>query len=153
VDPDAGGSNETLLLGRTTYELLAGLPEQARDDGWQQMAETDKVVFSTTLETADWPNTRLCADDLVGEVRTMKADGDRPIRTVGSLSVARQLLTAGLADRLRLMTFPLIAGDAGREPFFADLAPVDLELVDHRVLDGRLLLTEYAPTGRDIPRV
>jgi hypothetical protein len=50
------------------------------------------------------------------------------------------------------MTFPLIAGDAGAEAFFADLASADLELVDHRVLDGRVLLVEYRPTGRDIPR-
>ena len=50
------------------------------------------------------------------------------------------------------MTFPLIAGDAGREPFFADMASSDLELVDHRDLDGRVLLVEYAPTGKDIPR-
>jgi hypothetical protein len=55
-------------------------------------------------------------------------------------------------DRLRLMTFPLLAGPDGREPFFADMPCADLELTDHRVLDGRILLAEYAPTGRDIPR-
>lgn len=82
----------------------------------------------------------------------MKAEGDVPLRTIGSLSVARQLIDAGLVDRLRLMTFPLFAGAAGREPFFAELASVELDLVDHRVLDGRVLLVEYRPTGRDIPR-
>ncbi len=61
-------------------------------------------------------------------------------------------MSAGLADRLRLMTFPLIAGDAGREAFFEQMASADLELVDHRVLDGRVLLLEYRPTGNDIPR-
>ena len=71
---------------------------------------------------------------------------------MGSLSVAHQLMNAGLVDRLRLMTFPLVAGDAGHEPFFADAASADLELTDHRVLDGRVLLVEYRPTGRDIPR-
>jgi hypothetical protein len=55
-------------------------------------------------------------------------------------------------DRLRLMIFPLIAGDAGREPFFAEMASADLELVHQRVLDGRILLVEYRPTGKDIPR-
>jgi dihydrofolate reductase len=82
----------------------------------------------------------------------MKATGDVPLRTVGSLSVARQLLAAGLADRLRLMTFPLIAGAAGREAFFAGAASADLELAGHRILDGRVLLAEYRPTGKDIPR-
>jgi dihydrofolate reductase len=65
---------------------------------------------------------------------------------MGSLSLARELMSAGLVDRLRLMIFPLIAGDAGREPFFADMASADLELVDHRVLDCRVLLVEYQPT-------
>jgi dihydrofolate reductase len=147
-----GDRDETLLMGRKTYAMLAGLPEEARDDGWRQMAETDKVVFSTTLTETSWPNTRIVADDLEGQVRAMKTDGDRDMRTVGSLSVARQLMAAGMVDRLRLMTFPLVAGDAGREPFFADMASADLELLDHRVLDGRLLLVEYALTGRDIPR-
>jgi dihydrofolate reductase len=71
---------------------------------------------------------------------------------MGSLSVVRQLCGAGLVDRLRLMTFPLLVGTSGREAAFADVAPADLELVDHRVLDGRVLLVEYRPTGRGIPR-
>jgi riboflavin biosynthesis pyrimidine reductase len=64
------------------------------------------------------------------------------------------LIEAVLVDRLRLMTFPLIAGDAGREATLRGIsAAADLDLVDHRVLDGRVLLIDYRPTGRDIPRV
>jgi dihydrofolate reductase len=99
-----------------------------------------------------WPNTRICGDDLVGEVEKLKADSEVPLRTMGSLSLAQQLVTAGLVDRLRLMTFPLMAGDAGREAAFAKMASADLELIDHRSLDGRVLLIEYRPTGKDIPR-
>lgn len=50
------------------------------------------------------------------------------------------------------MTFPLIAGGAGRKWAFMEMASTDLELVDHRVLDGRVILLEYRPTGKDIPR-
>jgi dihydrofolate reductase len=79
--------------------------------------------------------------------------GQLPMRTMGSLSVVRQLVAAGLVDRMRLMTFPLIAGEAGREAAFADIAAAaDLDPIDHRVLDGRVLLVEYHPTGKDIPR-
>lgn len=143
---------QTLLLGRKTYEILAGLPEEARDDGWQRMAESDKVVFSTTLTEASWPNTRLCADDVADEVRAMKVAGDTLLRTAGSLSLARQLMNAGLVDLLRLVTFPLVAGEAGREAFFQDMGSADLELVGHRVLEGRIVVLEYHPTGRDVPR-
>lgn len=143
---------QVVVMGRRTYETLAGLPDEARDESWHRMTQLDKVVFSRTLERAAWPNTRLCHDDLVDEVRRMRRDEDVALRTMGSLSVARQLIDAGLVDRLRLMTFPLIAGKAGREPAFADLGSADLALVDHRALDGRVLLVEYGPTGRDIPR-
>ena len=44
-------------------------------------------------------------------------------------------------------------GPSGVETAFADVASSDLELVDHQVLDGRVLLIEYRPTGRDIPRM
>lgn len=144
---------QLVILGRRTYEALAGLPEEARDDSSHRMTELSKVVFSTTLATASWPNTRICRDDLIAEVSRLKGEGEVPLRTMGSLSVVRQLCGAGLVDRLRLMTFPLLAGTTGIEAAFADVAPADLELVDHQVLDGRVLLVEYQPTGRDIPRM
>ena len=140
------------IMGRRTYELLAGLPDEARDESWHQMARQETVVFSRTLQRADWPGARICGADVVEEIRRMKAASDVPLRTTGSLSVVRQLAGAGLVDRLRLLTFPLIAGDAGREAFFADMVAADLELVEHRLLDGRVLLVEYHPTGKDIPR-
>lgn len=144
---------QTVVMGRRTYEALAGLPDKARDESWQRMAALDKLVFSRTLRQAAWPNTRICAGELTEEIPRLRDQGDVPLRTMGSLSVARQLVNGGLVDRLRLMTFPLLAGDAGREPFFAGLASADLALADHRVLDGRVLLLEYRPTGADIPRV
>lgn len=149
---DESARPQLVLLGRRTYETLAGLPDQARDDSTRRLTEMHTVVFSTTLETTSWPNARICHDDLLDEVSRLKRDSDVPLRTMGSLSVARQLLDAHLVDRLRLMTFPLLVGPSGREPFFADVASADLELVGHRALDGRVLLIEYRPTGRDIPR-
>lgn len=143
---------QLVVMGRRTYEMLAGLPDEARDESWHLMTRLDKVVFSRTLRQADWPNTRICSQGLVDAIRRMKADSEIPLRTMGSLSVARQLTNAGLVDRLRLMTFPLIAGDSGREAVFADMASTDLELVGHRSLDDRILLMEYRPTGKDIPR-
>lgn len=143
---------QLVVLGRRTYEVLAGLPREAHGTSWGRTAELDKVVFSRTLNHAAWPNTRICSGDAVDEIRGMKAGGSIPLRTWGSLSLARQLLRAGLVDRLRLMTFPLIAGPSGRDAALADMVSADLELAGHRALDGRVLLVEYRPTGKDIPR-
>ena len=142
---------EVILMGRVTFDVLSALPENVRDEGWDRMQRQPKVVFSRTLTGVPWPNTRL-SNDLVGEVRAMRASDGPRLRTIGSLSVGRQLVSAGLVDRLRLMIFPLLAGRAGRESAFADVASVDLEPVDEQLLDGRVLLVEYRPTGRDIPR-
>jgi len=42
------------------------------------------------------------------------------------------------------------ASGATSPGYFGYFGP-DLELVDHRALDGRVLLVAYRPSGRDIP--
>jgi hypothetical protein len=54
---------------------------------------------------------------------------------------------AGLMDRLRLVVFPQILGETGREPLFAGLPDIGLELVETDVLDGRLVALEYRPAN------
>jgi dihydrofolate reductase len=139
------------LMGRKTYEMMSDLPDEAKDEEWEKMTRQDTVVFSRTLTTVDWPNARV-ADDLLEEAKRLKDSSDVPLRTVGSPTLVCQLVAAGLVDRLRLVTFPLFAGPDGREWAFTDIASADLELVEHRVLDGRVLVVEYHPTGKDIPR-
>lgn len=139
------------LMGRTTYELMSDLPDEAKDEEWEKMSRQDAVVFSRTLTTVDWPNARV-ADDLLEETKRLKDSSDVALRTVGSLTLVRQLLAAGLVDRLRLVTFPLVAGPDGREWAFTEITSADLELVEHRVLDDRVLVVAYHPTGDDIPR-
>jgi dihydrofolate reductase len=139
------------LMGRKTYEVLSDLPDEAKDEEWEKMTQQDTVVFSRTLTTVEWPNARV-SDSLVVETKRLKNASDVPLRTVGSPTLVGQLVAAGLVDRLRLMTFPLFAGPDGREWAFTDIASADLELVEHRVLDGRVLLAEFHPTGKDLPR-
>ncbi len=137
---------QRLVMGRRTYEALAA------HGAMEPMSELETVVFSRTLQQADGPNTRICREDALAEIPRMKAASDVPLRTMGSLSLARQLIGAGLVDRLRLMTFPLLAGEFGREAAFEDVRSGELELVDHRAFDRRVLLIEYRPTGGDVPR-
>jgi dihydrofolate reductase len=111
-----------------------------------------KVVFSSTLDSPlSWANSELVREDPVEAVREMKQDGSRPIRTLGSLMLCRALLAAGLVDRFRVVVFPVITGDTGRERIFDGYPDVALELVDHRTFDGRLQLLEYIPTVLDGP--
>ena len=136
-----------MLLGRRTYEMLNGLPEDARDDGWRTMVATPGWLFSRTLETAQWPAVQVVHDDAVAFVRDMKARAGPELRTLGSVSLVQQLLTAGLVDRLKLVVCPLILPETGTEPLFRQVPDVGFELVSSRTLDGRVLLLEYGPAG------
>src|SRR5262249_20666417 len=104
-----------MLLGRRTYEALAALPAEARDDGWRRMTSTPGRLFSRTLKTAEWPGLAVVNEDVVEFVRKAR-NTDRPeLRTLGSLSLVKQLMTAGLVDRLKLVVCPLALPQSGRE--------------------------------------
>lgn len=137
---------QVLLMGRVTYEVLSAIAQNHPVEGPDRMSELPRVVFSRTLrEPLAWDNVRVARADLVEEVRRLKAESDAPLRTIGSLSVVKGLLEAGMVDRLRLTVFPLILGSTGREPVFAGLPDIHLELIDTEVLDARLVTLEYHP--------
>ena len=69
-----------------------------------------------------------------------------PLRSHGSLSLNRSLMAAGLVDCVQVTLFPVISGRTGAEPIFAGAADFDLELVEHRTLDGHTQELVYRPT-------
>ena len=100
--------DHTALMGAKTYRLMSGFAtESQEDDGFAQLAQMSKVVFSSTLQAPlSWPNTRLIGGDAVEAVSAMKGDGTTPLHTLGSLSLCRALITAGLVDRFRVVVLP-----------------------------------------------
>jgi dihydrofolate reductase len=111
------------------------------------LAAVPKVIFSSTLRAPlAWPNSELVAGDAVEAVTEMKRTGTGPLSTLGSLSLCRSLLTAGLVDRFRLVVFPVITGRTGRERIYDGYPDVSLEMVDSRTFDGRLQLLDCIPT-------
>jgi dihydrofolate reductase len=141
------------LMGATTYRLMSGFAAEMPDEtGLAALTALPKVVFSSTLETPlSWANTELVDGDAVEAVREMKRTDPRPMRTIGSLSVCRSLLQAGVVDRFRVVVFPVITGATGKERIFDGYPDIALEMVDCRTFDGRLQLLEYVPTVLDKP--
>ena len=88
---------------------------------------------------------RLVTGDAVEAVAEMKRDGTN-MSTIGSLSLCRTLLKAGLVDRYRVVVFPVITGSTGRERIYDGYPDVALDMVDSRTFDGRIQLLEYVPT-------
>ena len=141
----------TTLMGATTYRLMSGMAEE-EPEAFAEMGAMPKVVFSSTLsEPLAWASSELVTTDPVEAVRAMKRDADLPLRTLGSLTLARSLLVAGLVDRLRLVVFPVINGATGRERVFDGFPDVRLDLVESRTFDERLQLLDYTPTVLDHP--
>jgi dihydrofolate reductase len=75
----------------------------------------------------------------------MKETGTTPLRTIGSLTLCRALLNAGLVDRFRVVVFPVITGSSGRDRVYDGYPDVSLEMIDSQTFDGRLQLVEYKP--------
>jgi dihydrofolate reductase len=136
----------TVLMGATTYRLMSAFAA-AGEPGTDTLAGLKKVVFSSTLsEPLSWANTRLVTRDPVAAVREMKDKAARPMRTIGSLTLCRSLLRAGLADRFRVVVFPVITGSTGRERIYDGYPDVALDMTSSRTFDGRIQLLEYVPS-------
>ena len=150
---DDEAEEHAALMGATTYRLMSGFAAQMPDDpGLAGLTALPKVVFSSTLEgPLSWANSELVQGDAVAAVREMKDRDSRPLRTIGSLSLCRSLLTAGLVDRFRVVVFPVITGATGQDRIFDAYPDVALDLVEQRTFDGRLQLLEYVPTVLDGP--
>jgi dihydrofolate reductase len=136
----------SILMGANTYRLMSKFAAEG-EPGTDALAGFSKVVFSTTLkEPLTWPNTQLVNRDAVEAVREMKETGTPPMRTLGSLTLCRSLLSAGLVDRFRVVVFPVITGSTGRDRIYDGYPDVSLEMLGSRTFDGRLQLVEYKPT-------
>lgn len=137
----------TVLMGATTYRLMHGFATGG-EPGTDALEGMSKVVFSRTLDAPlDWANSTLISTDPAQAVRDLKASGAPSMRTIGSLTLCRSLLDAGLVDRFRVVVFPVITGSTGRDRIYDDYPDVSLEMIDHRTFDGRIQLLEYRPSA------
>jgi dihydrofolate reductase len=116
----------TMLLGRRTWQLFAGI-WPGRDDPFSaKLNAMPKLVASHSLENAaGWQNSTVLRGDLVTEAGKRKQEQD--IVVTGSISVVRELMAHDLVDEYRLLVFPLVLG-AGTRLFPDGTAPVNLAL-------------------------
>ena len=146
----------TILMGANTYRLMYGFASQSgtsesdlrseEESSVTELTNASKVVFSSTLQSPlSWANTRLVSGDAVEAVREMKREDNSPMRTLGSLTLCRSLLKAGLVDRFRVVVFPVITGSTGYDWIYDGYPDVALDMVASQTFDGRIQLLEYVP--------
>jgi len=147
------GSEQRMVFGANTFrafvEMLAASTEDSdvRDPWVTRMVNTPATVVSSTLHgPLDWPDATVVSGDAVDVVARLKRESDVPLRSHGSLSLNRALMAAGLVDRVQVTLFPVITGQTGVDPIFHGAADFDLELIEHRTLDGHTQELTYRPT-------
>jgi len=148
VSSNASGGG-MLLFGRTTYEMMAAwwptsMAAQAMPVVAARMNAMPKIVFSRTLNSADWSNTTLVNEDLVGTVRRMKGETGPDLTILGSGSIVTQLADAGLLDSLQLVVVPIALG-SGKSLFSGLTRQLDLTLTGSRVFGNGSVVLWYAP--------
>jgi dihydrofolate reductase len=149
-----GANTYRLMSGFSAGETPAGTDEFTEDeqDSIDGLTRATKIVFSTTLEEPlAWANTTVVRGDAVETVRTMKADDAGILSTIGSLSVARALLQAGLVDRFRVGMFPVITGATGAERIYDGYPDVALDMIGSHTFDDRIQVVEYRPRVLERP--
>jgi dihydrofolate reductase len=117
------GGADALLFGRRTWQVMAGAwQDRAGDPFADRMNSIRKYVVTDTLGDADltWENTvRLPGAEFPGRIRALREEEGGDIVVMGSSSVARALMSAGLVDELRLTQMPVVLG-GGKSIFPAD---------------------------------
>ncbi|MGI5130057.1 dihydrofolate reductase family protein [Pseudonocardia sp. CA-107938] len=146
-------TEQRMVFGGSTFREFLEMIPASKDmsdvlDPWvTRMRSTPATVISSTLEGPfDWPDATVAHGDAVEAVTRLKEESTVPLRSHGSLSLNRSLLSAGLVDRIELTVFPVINARTGTEPIFRGTEDFDLELLEQRTLDGHTQVLAYRPT-------
>jgi dihydrofolate reductase len=139
-----------LLLGKRTYEIFAAYWPYNQDNPiGEKFQRINKYVLTHSDEPLTWDNSYRLSGDAAAAVGDLKKTAGRDLLIQGSSSLYVPLLTAGLIDRLVLMTFPVLLG-RGKRIFDGSESPGALKLVDHFVSKTGVVTAAYEPAG-DVP--
>lgn len=137
---------DTLMMGRVTYQGFLGWRTMPDNPSASEAEKTigarfnamKKVVFSKSLEHADWEGTTILREIVPEEIHKLKAESEKGIRLDGSASLVQQLTALGLIDEYQLFVHPVVLGSG--KPLFTERADLEL-LSSERFKSGVMLLT------------
>jgi dihydrofolate reductase len=133
----------TLLFGRKTHQGMADYWATATGETAKFMNSIPKVVFSNTLETAGWSNTRLVKGRAEEEVVRLKQEPGKDLFIFGSANLVDSLTRQGLIDEYRIGLNPLVLG-SGTPMFKPSGERMRLKLLEARPMLSGVVLLRYA---------
>jgi dihydrofolate reductase len=139
------GQVGTHIMGRVTYDEMAGYWPAETGEYAESMNSLPKVVFSRSLTEAGWAGSRIARGDLAEEIGSLKGEaGGDVIMAHGGASFVQSLSRLGLVDEYRLVVLPVALGDG--LPLFRDLArPLRLALAEARTFADGTAIHVYRP--------
>ena len=140
---------DTMLLGRRTYEEFARAWPESASPFAGHMNETPKIVVSETLADVVWQNSTVIDEPIAQQLPKLKRREGGNIAVTGSVTLVQSLLLHGLIDELRLLVHPVVIG-RGRRLVASTLAPAAFDLVRADALSSGVLDLVYAPRPRDL---
>lgn len=143
-------ASRTLIMGRHTYELMAGYWPTAEGNHpvvKDLMNQTPKLVFSRTLKAVDWQQSTLAVGSPAEETARLKRGRGGGLLWVGGSSLAAAFLEQGLLDELRLIVTPVLLGK-GRTVLDAITRRHSLKLLSARSFKSGSVILAYQPLPR-----
>jgi len=141
---DQSKSIGALLFGRVTYQGMAAYWSTATGEIADFMNTVPKVIFSRTMESADWNNSRLVKGKAEEEVARLKQQPGKDLYIFGSAHLSAALTEDGLIDEYRLGLNPIVLG--GGNPLFKPSPnPLRMKLLEARPLTSGVVLLRYQP--------
>jgi dihydrofolate reductase len=143
---------DTLVLGRKTYQDFSGywsnVPNNPDASAWEvgyanRVNPLRKIVFSRTLEKAEWENTKVLKAIVPGEIEKLKQESGKNMVIYGSSTIIQALTNPGLIDEYQLLVHPVVLGEGKR--LYEDWSKTKLKLMDTKKFGSGVVLLTYQP--------
>ncbi len=150
---DLMNSMDTILLGRVTYEVMINFWPAATEDtapGADKMNTTPKIVFSKTLDKAEWGkwnNARVVKDNIAEEIAKLKQQPGKNMVIYGSANLVQGFTQLGLIDEYQLLVHPVVLGSGKR--LFRDGSHATLKLIETEAFSSGVVLLRYQPERKE----
>lgn len=135
---------DMLLLGRVTYDVFAKAWPKLKSDWFSDKFNSmPKYVVSKTLKKATWTNSHIISENIVEEIKKLKAENGGDIDVHGSGQLVRFLLEHKLVDQINLLVYPVILGEGKK--LFGGLPKTELKLIESEEFSTGIIKLIYQP--------
>jgi len=142
---------DTVIWGRSTYQMMHNYwpsmlsnPEASEHERKhaEWIEKTKKIVFSTTLDTVEWNNSRLVKDHVEEEINKLKQKQGKDMVILGSPRFAHYLMQLDLIDEYKITISPVLIG-SGLPLFQGIQEKTNLKLIENKTFTSGAIGLHY----------